>query len=1787
MATAGMADILQREIEYYKDTLETMRDPTDREKTPGIMQRKEDKKSEFSQEDGNQRIRRSNRVHKPTQKMAEYKQTEKVKKERKLKGAFDQKYDSWKKASKLGRRNLKGQCPEDTIAELYTAIEMAQDEVITAYEALREVCPPGQEMLRRTDTCTAVTRQLLQAAITRRKGNEGELVKQLQEVLLCDDNASIFSTVSHRTSESTSAKRTDAAAELAAQEAELRILKVKEEKQDELDAIKYQQEQMTREIERLEKEKEIEKARTRFKVYDEEFNKVSIADESKPFLANGPYSSTPVSRHNTPNQFMHQTSAPDDTLSITRALQDSLTMSRLPTPEPFVFSGDPLQYVQWKTSFKTLIDNRNISSAEKMYYLKRYLGGTASKAVEGFFYSTSEESYKGAWKLLEERYGHPFRVQKAFRDRLSKWQKIGPKDSAGLQEFADFLRACRDATPHVPGLRILDDCEENRKLLAKLPDWAAARWNRQVTDIMDRTGEYPTFEDFVTYTSKEARIACNPISSLSCMREYSNAAEPKETKDTGRRVNRNKGTTLATGSTAVNDKQSKENTYVSKPCLLCKKPDHQLSTCPEFKSKTLEQRKQFIQENRVCFSCLKVGHNSRDCCRKLTCEKCKKRHPTILHDEKREKASTETTTESKVEASVVSCNVQSGSGFSTSMIVPVWVSSRESPSNEVLTYALLDTQSDSSFVLEDIAQSLAVNLQPCQQAYTRNFIPADRSHIPTSSTAQKWQHLQRIAHDIAPLQGCEVGILIGYNCPQALAPRETIVGKNEEPYAIKTDLGWSIIGYTETESCSYAASVCHRIIVKEAPCISPKEVIRALESDFTEKGHGEKVISQEDLQFLNSTETSIQQTENGHYSMPLPFKSTRPTLPNNKRTAVVRLNHLKRKFATNPKYYDDYKKFMDDIIDKGDAERVSSKEEEDRVWYIPHHGVYHPQKPEKIRVVFDCSARFKGTSLNNHLLTGPDLINGLVGVLCRFRKNPVAVMCDIERMFHQFLVNKKDRDYLRFLWWENGDITNEPVVYRMKVHLFGAASSPGCANFGLKYLASQHEAEFPVAANFIRKNFYVDDGLTSTELEREAIQLVNETQAVCAKGGLHLHKFISNSREVMEAIPVSERAAGIKNVNLSLDSLPIERALGIQWCVETDTFKFGIQVKKQPPTRRGILSTVASIYDPLGFLAPFILIGKGILQEMCRNGINWDEPLPDNLRPRWERWKAEFVNLREIEIPRCYKPPEFGCIKAAELHHFSDACTNGYGQCSYLRLIGENKVHCSLICGKARVTPIKVVTIPRLELTAAVVSSNMSSILKEELELKLVREYFWTDSKVVLGYIANEARRFHVFVANRIQRIRQASTPNQWRYVPTEENPADIASRGAFIPELLASNWFTGPTFLWDTELTTAEEPAYELSVGDPEVRNVMTFTTAASPKPFRLENRLSRFSTWSKAVGAVARIRRLLKNKKGSDESSNPKERQEAETYIIKVIQGQTFGTEINSLRSSNTMKSNSSIYRLNPFLDSKGVLRVGGRLEKAGVSDSVKHPAIIPKDSEVARLLISHIHNKVQHQGRGMTFNELRANGYWIIGGLKAVAIHVYRCIKCRRLRRPVAEQKMANLPEDRVEPSPPFTFCGMDCFGPFMIKDGRRECKRYGLLFTCMCSRAIHIEVLDDMSTDSFINGLRCFIAIRGRVQRLRSDQGTNFVGAKNEFEDSLKELDTERIKVFLTENQCEFVMNPPHASHVGGVWERQIKTVRSVLSSIIHQSQGRLDTSSLRTFLYEVMAIVNCRHLQQRI
>ncbi|XP_076835210.1 uncharacterized protein LOC143481160 [Brachyhypopomus gauderio] len=289
----------------------------------------------------------------------------------------------------------------------------------------------------------------------------------------------------------------------------------------------------------------------------------------------------------------------------------------------------------------------------------------------------------------------------------------------------------------------------------------------------------------------------------------------------------------------------------------------------------------------------------------------------------------------------------------------------------------------------------------------------------------------------------------------------------------------------------------------------------------------------------------------------------------------------------------------------------------------------------------------------------------------------------------------------------------------------------------------------------------------------------------------------------------------------------MERALGVDWCIESDSFRFRILVKNMPVTRRGILSVVNSIYDPLGFLSPFILLAKTIVQDLCRMKLSWDDEIPEDIANRWFAWLSDLSRFASFSVKRCIKPKGFGPVASAQLHHFSDASEKGYGVVSYIRIKNSHsQVCCSFLLVKSRVTPLKPVTVPRLELTAATIAVKMDKLMKRELRMDLKESVLWTDSTTVLRYIHNDGTRFKTFVANRVSVIRENTRPAQWRYVKTSSNPADHASRGMRAEHFMkCQSWMEGPDFLAKDEShwPVLSEFSRNISDDDVEVKRKVT----------------------------------------------------------------------------------------------------------------------------------------------------------------------------------------------------------------------------------------------------------------------------------------------------------------------------------------------------------------------------
>ncbi|XP_035985471.1 uncharacterized protein LOC118558973 isoform X4 [Fundulus heteroclitus] len=531
---------------------------------------------------------------------------------------------------------------------------------------------------------------------------------------------------------------------------------------------------------------------------------------------------------------------------------------------------------------------------------------------------------------------------------------------------------------------------------------------------------------------------------------------------------------------------------------------------------------------------------------------------------------------------------------------------------------------------------------------------------------------------------------------------------------------------------------------------------------------------------------------------------------------------------------------------------------------------------------------------------------------------------------------------------------------------------------------------------------------------------------------------------------------------------------------------------------------------------------------------------------------------------------------------------------------------------------MKQTTIPRLELTAAVLAVRVNKLLQKELQIQLEKPVFWTDSTTVLKYISSETRRFHTFVANRISVIREATDVNQWRYVSSKENPADDASRGMRAEEFLkCRRWIHGPEFLHrsEEEWPKLDVDHHAISADDPEVKRDLTVSVIVNESQNATNYLIHYFSSWTKLKTSVAwflklkNILMLLQQKRkkfaAADLNNNnpgnqkkelekqmerfkttlkkenltPEDLAKAELSIVRFAQQQKFTTEIALINSGlKAVSMRSSLYKLDPVLDA-GVLRVGGRLSKTAMPVEAKHPVILTKDMYVSILILRHIHQQLGHAGRAHMLSRLRQK-YWIINANSAARKIISHCVVCKRNRGKFVEQKMADLPEERVLPATaPFTNVGVDYFGPVSVKRGRSLLKRYGVLFTCFTSRAVHLEIAYTLNTDSCINAIRRFICRRGPVSTIRSDNATNFVGANRELKESLAELNHAKIQNAFVQDGIKWNFNIPAASHQGGVWERLIRSIRSILVSVLKEQV--LDDEGLQTVFCEVEAILNDR------
>ncbi|KAK0134388.1 hypothetical protein N1851_030045 [Merluccius polli] len=1307
-------------------------------------------------------------------------------------------------------------------------------------------------------------------------------------------------------------------------------------------------------------------------------------------------------------------------------------LSSLPQGTIPPFDGQVLEYKSFIHSFEHMIERKTDNNRDRLQFLIQYTKGQAQRLVKSCEYMSADRGYQRAKELLKENFGNEYKISCAYLEKVLSWTPMKSDDPNMLQDYAMFLRSCCNAMEEMEYMQELDTISNMRSIALKLPYKLREKWRNKAYELQEQHRRRARILDLVSYIEKQARIAADPV--------FGDLQDQSAIRVKARSLVKSHPPKSSGSSYAASISLAQKETKPEPSCPLCSSK-HVLDLCKEFAKKPHRDKLSFIKTKGICFGCLSIGHISKECKKRLSCVVCKQAHPSTLHIEIKGKATKEAEKPSGVigSASAELCgHIGAGDQECALPIVPVKVKAAKG-SKALQVYALLDPGSSATFCSEELMTHLNLKgrkthilLRTMNQEKSvpthvvsgievsaldsDDFLPlpdtfAQKEMPVTSNNIPRQEDLAQWAYLSKvkiPSICSKVELLIGTNAPNLIEPWEVVNSQSGGPYAARTLLGWVVNGPLRNGTGSVKSVTVNRISVARLEEL----LISQYNQDFSEVASEEKTeMSIEDKRFLEMANKAV--LNDGHYNLKLPFRKTD----------------------------------------------------------LQNSGVYHPKK-KKLRVVFDCAASYQGLSLNTKLLQGPDLTNSLIGVILRFRKEPVGIMSDIKSMFHQVRVAKSDVNCLRFLWWPQGDTSQAPKEHRMLVHIFGAVSSPSIATFALQKTASDNQTCFPPqVAETIQHNFYVDDCAKSVAKESDAIQLVKDLTALCSKGGFQLTQWVSNRRTVLASIPKEHRAKDIKTLDLDKDRLPIERALGLQWCVDSDNFQFNISLSQKPHTRRGILSVISSIFDPLGFLAPLILPAKQLLQELCQRGFGWDEPLPQPVSEKWMEWTSSLERIKGFNVPRCLKPKDYGVASRAELHHFSDASESGYGAVSYIRQVNKQEV---------------VHDDPEVRRSAAVLTAVVNTETPTDQLISFFSDWMRL-LKAVAWYL--KLKRFLMLMVKRGK-----------------------------------------------------ESPSYQIS-------------TRSNRKKVSIKNEDFRTLT--------------------------VKDLEEAERSVITYTQRKAFPAEITTLEMTPPRVHKSSrICKLDPVLD-EGILRVGGRLHKSAMPEETKHPCILPKDSHMSILLSRHIHERCGHSGRNHMLSELRKR-YWIEKSNSVARKVLSRCVVCRRMRGKAGEQKMADLPLERIQPDlPPFTNVGLDYFGPIEVRRGRSTIKRYGVLFTCMSSRAVHLEIAFSLDTDSCIHALRRFVCRRGQVKHIRSDNGTNLVGAQAELKKALMSLNERKIQDALLPDGIEWSFNPPAASHHGGVWERLIRSVRQVLNSTLHQQS--IDDEGLQTLFCEVEAILNNRPL----
>ncbi|XP_063382133.1 uncharacterized protein LOC134668622 [Cydia fagiglandana] len=1288
-------------------------------------------------------------------------------------------------------------------------------------------------------------------------------------------------------------------------------------------------------------------------------------------------------------------------------------------------------------------------------------------------------------------------------------------------------------------------------------------------------------------------------------------------------------------------------------CRYCNNK-HKLTECEEFKSLSLDDKWIWLREAKICSKCLVSNSHRWKSCRIDRCgvDGCERFHHPLLHS-----ATTPHVVNAARESPSSSCDViehkninktvtisnVTGSHSNDEMlspesqvflrVIPVEVSG---PHGKYDTYALLDDGSMSTMIDWEVARhigatgpmqsikvdgacgmsvhrpiqhvSFSIKGKQCSETFTVNNAKAVNSlslfaQTVSQSDITKYSHLADLA-DVLSISEATPKVLLGAEHWYLTICRELREGAQTDPIATRTALGWVLHGKSNIWS-KPVYFVNHISSKNSASDTTMDELVKDyFRLDAIGISKSENVYSNEDKHALGVLESTTKRLPSGRFEVGLLWRNDIPNTPDSYPQALSRFHGLERRMARESNLKKDYCAFIDNMMSKGYTEECPKETYHDKIntsvthkglrWYLPHFPVIHPQK-RKLRVVHDAAAKTSGVSLNSLLLPGPDLLQSLLHILFRFREGHVAMTADVKEMFPQIRIRQEDRDALRFLW--RNDPHCELKEYRMTSVIFGAVCSPCTALYIKNRNAQELQRSYPAAAKAIVRDHYMDDYLGSLDSVQEAAQLAADIVTVHKAAGMEMRGWVSNVPAALAAVPEDLRAPIVEDIHVGPEAFV--RTLGLIWHPKSDTFSFrtGSPIPDQDKlTKRKVLSYLMCVYDPLGLLTPLVIQGRILFQQTWRTGIDWDTELQSHAVQKWRAWSQQLATITCVKIPRWYRcgfPDDI--IRDRQLHIFADASEEAYACVAYWRFtLTSGSVKLSLIGGKARLSPLKPTSIPRLELQASLIASRFANTICIGHEIKPDEIYFWSDSTTVLSWIRSDARTFKPFVANRVGEITKVTN---WKFVPGGLNVADDATR-LKDRDIDLSRWFSGPDFLllpfseWPKEPSTPETTSVleELKPSKTHVGLInLDKPSSVVPDP-------SRFSEWLRLVRTTARIFAFCINKfrsllahdnPNSKNKTNPSsklpplsavEMQKAEIAILRQTQTDLFGEEFALLRESKPLPKSSKLNPLCPIIDEDGLLRLDSRIKRMkNVDYATTSPIVLDGRHPAVRLLIRHYHVEAAHAFNELVINELKQR-FWILRCRSEVRMVARKCAYCIKRKATPHIPPTGDIPDVRLEHHKrPFTNTGLDYFGPVEVSIGRRREKRWIALFTCMTTRAVHLEIVASLSSDSAIMSIRRFAARRGLPNKILSDNGTSFVGANRQ----LCEFYSDAVQDFAASKRIEWCFIPPASPFMGGCWERLVKTVKTALLVTLKERAPREEL--LHTLLLEAEALVNSRPL----